>query len=61
MSENDFILTEATLEELEQAIQEVEWSSKYEISERSQAIILAALRNVRDAREMYGKEETADD
>lgn len=57
MTENEHILVNAATEELNQAIIEIEWASQYEITLRSQEIILAALRNLKEAREMYGEDE----
>lgn len=62
MTPNEFILTEATMKELDIAVDEIE-AIKGELGpivrpcNRSIEIILAALNQVREAREMYGEEE----
>lgn len=62
MTQNEFILTEATMEELNTAVDEIE-AIKDKLGpivrpyKRSIEIILAALNQVREARVMYGEEE----
>lgn len=62
MTQNEFILTEATMEELNTAVDEIE-AIKDELGpivrpcRRFIELILAALNQVREAREMYGEEE----
>lgn len=61
MNENELILTEASIEEIDQAIGELGWTSKYEVTERSSEIAIAALQYVRDLKAMNLGEEVEND
>lgn len=57
MNKNELILTEASIEEIDQAIGELGWTSKYEVTERSSEIAIAALQYVRDIKVKGPREE----
>ena len=52
MNELEIILTEASIEEIDQAIREIDWLCKYDITDRSSDIVIAALKYVRKLKEM---------
>ena len=52
MNELEIILTESSIEEIDQAIREIEWLCKYDITDRSSDIAIAALKYVRELKEM---------
>ena len=52
MNKLEIILTEATIEEIDQAIREIDWLCKYDITDRSSDIAIAALKYVRELKEM---------
>ena len=54
MNELENILTESSIEEIDQAIREIEWLCKYDITDRSSDIAIAALKYVRELKEMDG-------
>ena len=54
MNELEIILTEASIEEIDQAIREIDWLCKYDITDRSSDIAIAALKYVRELKEMDG-------
>ena len=54
MNELEIILTEASIEEIDQAIREIDWLCKYDITDRSSEIAMAALKYVRNLKEMDG-------
>lgn len=54
MNELEHILTEASIEEIDQAIREIDWLCKYDIADRSSDIAIAALKYVRELKEMDG-------
>ena len=54
MNELEIILTEASIEEIDQAIREIDWLCKYDITDRSSDIVIAALKYVRELKEMDG-------
>ena len=54
MNKLEIILTEATIEEIDQAIREIDWLCKYDITDRSSDIAIAALKYVRELKEMDG-------
>ena len=54
MNELEHILTEATIEEIDRAIREIDWLCKYDITYRSSDIAIAALKYVRKLKEMDG-------
>lgn len=54
MNELEIILTESSIEEIDQAIREIEWLCKYDITDRSSDIAIAALKYVRELKEMDG-------
>ena len=56
MNELEIILTESTIEEIDQAIREIDWLCKYDITDRSSDIVIAALKYVKKLKEMDGDE-----
>ena len=54
MNELEIILTESSIEEIDQAIREIDWLCKYDITDRSSDIAIAALKHVRELKEMDG-------
>ena len=56
MNELEIILTEASIEEIDETIWEIEWLCKYDITDRSSDIAIAALKYVRKLKEMDGDE-----
>ena len=56
MNEVEIILTEASIEEIDQAIREIDWLCKYDITDRSSDIAIAALKYVKKLKEMDGDE-----
>ena len=56
MNELEIILTEASIEEIDEAIWEMEWLCKYDITDRSSDIAIAALKYIRKLKEMDGDE-----
>ena len=54
MNELENILTESSIEEMDQAIREIDWLCKYDITDRSSDIAIAALKYVRELKEMDG-------
>ena len=54
MNELENILTEASIEEIDYAIREIDWLCKYDITDRSSDIAIAALKYVRELKEMDG-------
>lgn len=56
MNELEIILTEASIEEIDEAICEIEWLCKYDITDRSSNIAITALKYVRKLKEMDGDE-----
>lgn len=56
MNELEIILTEASIKEIDEAICEIEWLCKYDITDRSSDIAIAALKYVRKLKEMDGDE-----
>ena len=54
MNELEIILTEASIKEIDQAIREIDWLCKYDITDRSSDIAIAALKYVRELKEMDG-------
>ena len=54
MNELEHILTEASIEEIDNAIREIDWLCKYDIIDRSSDIAIAALKYVRKLKEMDG-------
>ena len=54
MNELEIILTESSIEEIDHAIREIEWLCKYNITDRSSDIAIAALKYVRELKEMDG-------
>ena len=54
MNELEHILTEASIEEIDDAIREIDWLCKYDITDRSSDIAIAALKYVRKLKEMDG-------
>ena len=56
MNELEIILTEASIKEIEEAICEIAWLCKYDITDRSSDIAIAALKYVRKLKEMDGDE-----
>ena len=52
MNELEIILTEASIEEIDNAIREIDWLCKYDITDRSSDIAIAALKHVRKLKEM---------
>ena len=54
MNELEHILTEASIEEIDNAIREIDRLCKYEITDRSPDIAIAALKYVRELKEMDG-------
>ena len=54
MNELENILTESSIEEIDQAIREIDWLCKYDITDRSSDIAIAALKYVRELKEMDG-------
>ena len=57
MNELKNILTESSIEEIDQAIREIDWLCKYDITDRSSDIAIAALKYVRELKEMDGDKE----
>ena len=56
MNELEIILTEASIKEIDKAIGEIDWLCKYDITDRSSDIAIAALKYVRKLKEMDGDE-----
>lgn len=56
MDELEIILTEASIEEMDNAIREIDWLCKYDITDRSSDIAIAALKYLRKLKEMDGDE-----
>ena len=56
MDELEIILTEASVEEMDNAIREIDWLCKYDITDRSSDIAIAALKYLRKLKEMDGDE-----
>lgn len=54
MDELEIILTEASIEEMDNAIREIDWLCKYDITDRSSDIAIAALKYLRKLKEMDG-------
>ena len=54
MNELENILIESSIEEIDQAIREIDWLCKYDITDRSSDIAIAALKYVRELKEMDG-------
>ena len=54
MNELENILTESSIEEIDQAIREIDWLCKYDITYRSSDIAIAALKYIRKLKEMDG-------
>ena len=54
MNELEIILTEASIEEIDMAIGEIDWLRKYNITYSSSNIAIAALKYVRKLKEMDG-------
>ena len=54
MNELENILTEASIEEIDDAIREIDWLCKYDITDRSSDIAIASLKYVRKLKEMDG-------
>ena len=54
MSELEIILTEASIEEIDKAIREIDWLCKYDITDRSSDIAIADIKYVRELKEMDG-------
>ena len=54
MNELEIILTETTIKEIDKAIEEIDGLCKYDITDRSSDIAIAALKYVRELKEMYG-------
>ena len=54
MNELEIILTEASIEEIDHAIEEIDWLCKYDITDRSSNIAIAALKYLRKLKEMDG-------
>lgn len=54
MNKLEHILTEASIEEIDNAIREIYWLCKYNITDRSLDIAIAALKHVRKLKEMDG-------
>lgn len=54
MDELEIILTEASIEEIDHAIEEIDWLCMYDITDRSSNIAIAALKYVRKLKEMDG-------
>ena len=52
MSELEVVLTEASIEEIDKAIGEIDWLCKYDITDRSSDIAITALKYVRKLKEM---------
>ena len=52
MNELENILTEASIEEIDYAIREIDWLCKYDITDRSSDIAISALKYVRKLKEM---------
>ena len=50
----EHILTEASIEEIDDAIREIDWLCKYDITDRSSDIAIAALKYARKLKEMDG-------
>ena len=56
MNELEIILTEASIEEIDKAIGEINRLCKYDITDRSSDIAIEALKYVRKLKEMDGDE-----
>lgn len=54
MNKLEIILTESSIEEIDQAIREIDWLCKYDITDRSSDMAIAALKYVRELKEMDG-------
>ena len=54
MNEIEIILIEASIKEIDKAIGEIDCLCKYDITDRSSDIAIAALKYVREQKEMYG-------
>ena len=54
MNELEIILIEVSIEEIDTAIREIDWLCKYDITDRSSNIAMAALKYVRKLKEMDG-------
>lgn len=54
MDKLEIILTEASIEEIDHAIEEIDWLCMYDITDRSSNIAIAALKYVRKLKEMDG-------
>ena len=54
MNELENILTESSIEEIDQAIREIDWLCKYDITDRSSDIAIAALKYIKELKEMDG-------
>ena len=54
MNELEHILTEVSIEEIDNAIREIDWLCKYDITDRSSDIAIASLKYVRKLKEMDG-------
>ena len=55
-NELEHILTEVSIEEIDDAIREIDWLCKYDITDRSSDIVIAALKYVKKLKEMDGDE-----
>ena len=53
-NELENILTEASIEEIDNAIREIDWLCEYDITDRSSDIAIVALKYVRKLQEMEG-------
>ena len=56
MDELEIILTEASIEEIDNTIREIDWLCKYDITDRSSDISIAALKYIKKLKEMDGDE-----
>ena len=56
MNKLENILTESSIEEIDQAIREIDWLCKYDITDKSSNIAIAALKYVKKLKEMDGDE-----
>ena len=54
MTELESILTEASIKEIDKAIEEINWLCKYDITDRSSNIVITALKYLRKLKEMDG-------
>ena len=54
MNELEHFLTEVSIEEINDAIREIDWLCKYDITDRSSDIAIAALKYIRKLKETDG-------